>query len=304
MPTMLAAQFMDKAHPPEIVVIPTPAEPERWSSVIQLRVLATGLHQILRARSRINGEYFTSSSDIPGVDGVGETSYGERFFFLKDGSFAEYVNVPMKECFPLPPGLNPIKAASLVYPALTSWLALTERCENLPRDFSVLVMGVTSPCGRLTIPLARAIGAKRVIGCARDEGVLKTLDLDDYIILQAKSEFTDFSKLGHIDVIVDYLYGPATTNLLKTLRPGGKVQYVHVGCEKSEISLPESVLTRNDLTIRGSAQGAWDEQTIGRGICGVIQALLTVDNEEIIVKSLGNVETAWNKTENWIVLIP
>ncbi|KAL8931763.1 MAG: hypothetical protein Q9216_007081 [Gyalolechia sp. 2 TL-2023] len=306
MPKMLTAQFLNKNAPPRIVFTPQPPEPGPFSSFVQLRVIATGLHQVLRARSSIDGQLFTSPGEVPGVDGVGETPRGERFFFLADGSFAEYVNVSMKQCFPLPPGLNPIKAAGLVYPALAPWLALTTRCEDSPRDFSVLIMGVTSASGRLTIPLARAIGAKRVIGCATDNGVLKTLDLDDYIILQEKVESTNFGMLGHVHVIVDYLYGPATSHLLETLQPSGKMQYIHVGGQgmKSNISLHASVLNRNDLTMRGSAESTWDEQTIAKGIVGLMQALLFVDHEEILVKNLADAGTAWDATEDWIVMLP
>ncbi|KAL8706952.1 MAG: hypothetical protein Q9225_007892 [Loekoesia sp. 1 TL-2023] len=314
MSTMQAAQVLDGSQPPKVASIPRPSEPEPSSGIVQLKVLATGLHRLVR--SRASGQHYTSSSTpiIPGVDGVGETPDGQRFFFIcfkEGGSFAEYINVSSRHRFPLPSGLDPVKAAGLVNPALSSWMALTARCENIAKDFSVLIMGATSASGRLAIPLARAFGAKRVVGCARNEEALKSLGLDDHIILQNTAESTDFSKLGHVDVILDYVYGPAAVHLLKTLKPTGRVQYVHIGSlaaysDRSalEISLPGSVLRRNDLTIRGSGLGAWDLQNVGKEIPGLLQGLLAVGEERMIIKRLGDVETAWNETEDRVVFVP
>ena len=190
-------------------------------------------------------------------------------------------------------------------------MALTARCENVPNDSTVLIMGATSASGRLAVPLARAFGARRVIGCARNEETLKTLGLDEYIVLQDSAESTDFSKLGHVDVVLDYVYGPAAVHLLKSLKCEGKVQYVHIGSlaahsDRSalEISLPGSVLRSNDLSIRGSGLGAWDLQKVGKEIPALLEALSAVDHENMNVKKLADVETAWNKTENRMVFVP
>ncbi|KAL8947560.1 MAG: hypothetical protein Q9222_006174, partial [Ikaeria aurantiellina] len=219
--------MLDGSKPPRFASTSKPPEPEASSGLVQLKVLATGLHRLVR--SRATGQHYSSTGvpNIPGIDGVGETPDGQRVFFLcfKDGgSFAEYINVPRKMTWPLPSGLDPVHAAGLVNPALSSWMAMTARCDNLPPDFSVLIMGATSASGRLAIPLARALGAKRIIGCARNEEKLKTLEgLDDCIILQDPAGSSEFSQLGHVDVILDYVYGPAAVQLLKSLKPAGRV---------------------------------------------------------------------------------
>ncbi|KAL8826023.1 MAG: hypothetical protein Q9170_007566 [Blastenia crenularia] len=314
MSTMQAAQIIDGSQPPKVTAISKPSEPEPSSGIVQLKVLATGLHRLVR--SRASGQHYTSSSApaIPGIDGVGEAPDGHKFFFLcfkEGGSFAEYINVSNRHRFPLPSGLDPVKAAGLINPALSSWMALTARCENVPKDYSVLIMGATSASGRLAIPLARAFGAKRVIGCARNEEALKPLGLDDYIILQGAAESTDFSNMGHVDVILDYVYGPPAVHLLKTLKSNGKVQYVHIGSlaahsDRSalEISLPGSVLRSSDLTIRGSGLGAWDLQKVGKELPGLLEALLSVADDKMSVKKLAEAETAWNEDGERIVFVP
>ncbi|KAL9601658.1 MAG: hypothetical protein Q9219_002378 [cf. Caloplaca sp. 3 TL-2023] len=311
---MQAALVVDSSQPPKLGVTPKPSEPEPSSNILQLKVLATGFHQIVR--SRISGQHYSSSSAsiIPGIDGVGESQDGQRYYFIcfkEGGSFAQYINVSSRNCFPLPSGLDPVQAAGLVNPALSSWMAMAGRCENVPKDSTVLIMGVTSTSGRIAIPLARKFGAKRVVGCARNEDALKMLGLDDYIVLRDVASSTDFSKLGHVDVILDYVYGPVAVHLLKSLRPTGKLQYVHIGSLAArsdpsalEISVPGSVLRSKDLSIRGSGLGSWDLQQVGEKIPSLLHALSGLNDEKTNVKRLIEFERVWNETEDRIVFVP
>ncbi|KAL8687471.1 MAG: hypothetical protein Q9218_006363 [Villophora microphyllina] len=314
MSNMHAALMTEGSKTPGLASVPKPPQPDSSPNIVQLKVLATGLHRLVR--SRASGQHYTSNSTqiIPGIDGVGETEEGQKVFFLcfKDGgSFAEYINVPRKNTWTLPSGLDPVKAAGLVNPALSSWMALTARCDNLPKNFSVLILGVTSASGRLAVQLVRSMGANRVIGCARNEGTLKSMALDDYTILQDPATSTDFSSLGHVDVILDYVYGPVVNHLLKSLQPNGRVQYVHIGSLAAysdpsalEINLPGSLLRGSDVTIRGSGMGAWDLRGVGNALDGLLQSLVSIGNEKISVKKLEEVETAWNEVGDRTVFVP
>ncbi|KAL9577187.1 MAG: hypothetical protein Q9212_006528 [Teloschistes hypoglaucus] len=305
MSTMQAAQMTEDSKLHELTSIPKPPQPNASSELVQLKVLATGLHRLVR--SRFSGKHYTSGTTqkIPGVDGVGETSDGQKVFFLcfkEGGSFAEYINVPRRNTWPLPSGLNPVKAAGLLNPALSSWMALTTRCDELPEHFSVLIMGATSASGRLAVLLARSLGAARVIGCARKEEALKSMDLDDHVVLQDSVTSTDFSSLGHVDVILDYVYGPVVVHLFKSLKPTGRVQYVHIGSLAAysdpsaiEISLPGFILRGMDLTVRGSGMGSWDLRAVGKAMDRLLQSLLNIGEAEIGVKKLEEVETAWTQ---------
>lgn len=312
---MQAAQMSEGFNTPKFTSIPKPPQPDASSDLVQLKVLATGLHRLVR--SRASGKHYTSSATaqgIPGVDGVGETSDGQKVFFLcfkEGGSFAEYIKVPRSDTWTLPSGLDPIKAAGMVNPALSSWMPLTARCDNLPKDFSVLIVGATSASGRLAIPLARSLGAARVIGCARNEEALKSIGLDDHVVLQDPVTSSDFSKLGHVDVILDYVYGPVVIHLFKSMKPTGRVQYVHIGSVASysdpsalEISLPGSVLRGMDLTVRGSGMGSWDLRAVGKAMDRLLQSLLNIGEAKIGVKKLEEVETAWNQVGDRLVFVP
>lgn len=310
---MRAVQIRDGTNSPNYASVSKPPHSES-SDEIQLKVLATGLHQVVR--SRASGIRYTNTSvpTIPGVDGVGEAADGQRYFFIcfkQGGSFAEYINVASRHRFPLPSGLDPVKAAGLVNPALSSWMAMKARCENIPYDFSVLIMGATSASGRLAIPLARAMGAKRVVGCARNEEALKSLRLDDYIVLQDAVESTSFSELGHVDVILDYVYGPPAIHLLKSLRTERRTQYVVIGSLAAysdpsalEISIPGSVLRGKNLVLRGSGLGAWDLEAVGEEMGALLNVLLSIKDEKISVKKLEDVEMAWNEAGERMVFVP
>ncbi|KAL8709837.1 MAG: hypothetical protein Q9220_005453 [cf. Caloplaca sp. 1 TL-2023] len=312
--------MFDASKPPRFASTSKPAEPDPSSGLIQLKVLATGLHRLVR--SRASGQHYLSTGGfppIPGIDGVGETTDGQKVLFLcfrDGGSFAEFINVPHNRYWPLPSALDPVHAAGLLNPALSSWLALTARCDNLPRSFSVLILGATSASGRLAVPLARALGAGRVVGCARNEDALKAMEgLDEYIVLQdsAAKGSTDWSQLGgHVDVILDYVYGPVAVQLLKSLKQEGKVQYVHIGSLAAkddpsalEISIPGSVLRGKDLTIRGSGLGAWGLGEVFGAIDGLLNSLVTVKDKKIEVRKLEDVETAWkDDTGERLVFVP
>lgn len=165
-------------------------------------------------------------------------------------------------------------------------------------------MGATSVHGRLAISLARILGAKRVVGCARHRSALRALNLDAYAVLQYRTEFTDFGRLGHVDVILDYDYEFATTHLLGSLIQRGRVQYMKVNgyTTGAQINLPGSILDQIDLTIRG--RGTYGVSTIVRELPGVLRAIMSIDSETILVKRLRDIGTAWYIDADWLVFVP
>jgi NADPH:quinone reductase-like Zn-dependent oxidoreductase len=86
-----------------------------------------------------------------------------------------------------------IQVAGLMNPAISSWMALRTRVKDLPKDFTVVVLGATSSSGRVAILLARSLGAGKVVGVARDAAKLAKLDLDQATVLDDEVSTTDFS---------------------------------------------------------------------------------------------------------------
>ncbi|KAI5367631.1 putative GroES-like superfamily, polyketide synthase, enoylreductase domain-containing protein [Septoria linicola] len=270
-----------------------PPEPDE----VRIKIEATGVHRVVR--SRATGKHYTSGKlpHIPGIDGVGTTDDGRRVYFcdFTTGSISEYINVPICSVYPVPDGVDARQIAGAINPAMSSWMAFKERTSNLPKDFTVLILGATSASGRVAIPLARALGAKQVIGAARSRAALDTLGLDRTIVVASEAEQTDFSNLDDVDVVLDYVYGPLAVHLFKSLMTPKPVQYVHIGAlSNTEISLPGEVLRSKDITIRGSGPGAWKMSSFAQTLPDLLAAMSSIPEQPVKVAKFEDVEREWH----------
>ena len=294
-----------------------PDLPPPATNQYRIRVEAAGLHRVVK--SRASGKHYTSTTlpHVPGVDGIGtiesrDETNGQTAYFVTlapgaGGSMSEYVNVDKKSVTRLPKGADIYQTAALVNPALSSWMAMKTRTTNLPEGFSVLILGATSASGSIAIPLAKALGAKRIVGAARNKDALDKLGLDDAIVVAKKPEDTDFSNVGHVDVILDYIYGPLTAHLFKSLQTPKPTQYVHIGSLGGEldISVPGDILRSKNLTISGSGPGAWGMQRAVQLMPGLLEAIVNVPRQPVKKVNLKDVEQHWNsESKERVVFVP
>lgn len=306
MATMQTAVVNSWGQAPTYTSVPVPPP----HNAIQIRLLATGQHQIVR--SRASGKHYSSGSlpHVPGIDGVGiilanppnttsPLKVGQTVYFVSfkvGGSFSEIVNVPAEFVMPAPEGADPIQLAALMNPAMSSWMALRTKTSDLPKDFTVLIMGATSASGGIAIEASRHLGAGKVIGVARNAEKLDTLNLDAKILLKEKVEETDYSALGRMDVILDYIYGAPVVHLLSSLRSKTPVQYVHIGgLAGTTMELPGSVLRSLDLTIRGSGTGAWTFTQLVKELPGLLGAAGKFAPRDVKVIKLAEIEQRWQE---------
>ncbi|KAM0719302.1 hypothetical protein Q7P37_005207 [Cladosporium fusiforme] len=307
---MQAALVTTYGEPPAYATVPLP---EPGPSQIQLQVIATGLHNLVRSRAA--GKHYSSPPlpQIPGTDGIGAAPDGTRYYFSAfrtGGTFATHINVERGAATPLPEGLDAIQAAALVNPATSSWMAMKARTANLPAAFTVLILGATSASGRLAIPLARSLGAKTIIGAARNAAALSSLSLDSTIVVAEDSSTTDFSSLAgtEIDLVLDYINGPLPTAFLSTHKQKPPMQYVHIGTlSGQDMALPGAVLRSNDLTIRGSGPGAWSLQEAAKQTPTLLEALVGMEKQKVKVVKLEDVEGEWarkDEGEGRVVYVP
>jgi NADPH:quinone reductase-like Zn-dependent oxidoreductase len=299
MSTMHAAIVSAFGKPPTYSAIPTLAPPT--PSQLQLRILATGLHNVVRSRAR--GAHYSSPPlpQIPGTDGIGVASDGTRYYFnafRTGGSFASHINVERGGAVAMPKDLDTYQAAALVNPATSSWMSMKTRAANLPSKFTVLILGATSASGRLAIPLARALGAAHIIGAARNASTMSTLGLDSSLVVAEDPSATDFSSLKgkEIDLILDYVNGSLPAALLSTHKQSKPLQFVHIGTlSGQDMVLPGAALRSNDLTIRGSGPGAWSFADAAKELPEMLEALATVGEQNVRVVKLEDVEEEWER---------
>lgn len=294
---------------PKYVEVDTPPVPSADSDLIQIKMVASGLHQV--AKSRAAGTHYSARTlpHVPGVDGVATTSDGKYVYFSTigaGGSMSEVINVPKKDTTPLPEGLDPVQVAALLNPTMSSWMAMRTRTFDLPEKFTVLIMGATTMSGTVAVPLVRSLGAAKVIGVARNVAALEKLDLDEMIQLMDSAEKTDFSKLGDVDVVLDYLWGPPTAHLFNQLASKVPVQYVQIGSMAGlEANIISANLRSKQITIRGAGPGSWTIPQLEGEYGNILNALKGVKKQEVSVVKLADIEKVWNEgSKTRMVFVP
>ncbi len=147
---------------------------------VTIKILASGLHQLIRSQAA--GQHYSSKSAglpyVPGADGVGTTPEGQTVYFSSiatGGGFAEYITVPKVAIVPVPDGADPVQIAGLVNPGMSSWMALAARVDNLPANFTVVIVGVTAISGKVAVEFVRGKGAGKVICVARNAKDMSSL---------------------------------------------------------------------------------------------------------------------------------
>ena len=296
---------------PKYIEVPDEPIPASDSDLIQLKVIAVGLHQVVR--SRASGRHYSSSGFplIPGVDGCGAITTGpdtgKLAFFnaLKVGhSFQDLLNVPKYDVHVLPDGADPVQIAGLSNPAISSWMAATHRTTNLPKDFTVLILGATSASGRVGVPLMRYLGASRVYGLARNEAAMQNLGYDRMIVLKENPQDTDFGDLTGVDLVLDYLFGDVALATINALPEGHRTQYVHIGAVAGrELTLGHSTIRDKDIVMTGAGLGSWTIPQLTAELPKMLPALLNVPKQDIKVVHLKEVEEAWADRKSRIVFV-
>lgn len=309
--TTQSTAYMHTAQVPQWGAPPKYVEAKQPQSIppgyVRIKVHAAGLHALVRARAA--GTHYSSKTlpHTPGTDGVGRTDDGRMVYFstfATGGSFCDTVDVPEEATTLLPDGIDPLQAAAFINPGLSSWMAMKDRAKALPPDFTVLILGVTSASGTIAVSLARALGAGKVIGCARNLTVMRELDLDELVELKNEPSQTDFSNLTGIDLVLDYVYGKPTEHFFKTVNIAKPLQYVHIGALAGpEINLPGSVLRSKDLTIRGSGPGSFSHEALHAQVPLLLDAFVGMKPHAVQVASLVDVEKVWSEKGDRLVFV-
>lgn len=247
------------------------APPQAQDGEVVVEVLAAGIKQLDRAI--VAGTHYSSPKNlpfVPGTDGVGLTPDGQRVYFVSfrqpHGALAERTLASWT--VPVPDALDDVTAAALINPALAAWLPLYWRANIQPGE-TVLIVGATGTSGRLAVAAARQAGAGRIVAAGRRQSVLAALGVDATVDLGLAGEalqqaFAAAAGPQGYDVVVDYIWGPATEALLATFNNhdlsshvGGQgIRLVNVGAMAGpNITLPAAVLRSTQLQILGSGTG-------------------------------------------------
>lgn len=275
---------------------PTPGEGE-----VMVEVLAAGLSQLTRGQA--SGRHYSSGQPpfVPGFDGVGRLADGRRVYFAGPiapyGAMAERTLVRESTTIELPDTLDDVTAAAIANPGMSSSAALTYRARLEPGE-TVLVLGATGTSGRLAIPIARHLGAGRVVAVGRNRALLEGVGADAILTLDAPEDEIKAALRG-VDVVIDYLWGEPAERLMHGLAGSGsseaspRIRWVQVGSIAGrEISFPSEVLRSTGLELLGSGLGSVARRDLVAAIAKVFAMGLSTETE---VSPLAEVASAWNR---------
>lgn len=290
--------------------------------------MAEGPHQVVaevlaaalspRVRSQAAGSHYTSTDElplIPGVDGVGRLPDGTlRYFLLPDtakGTMAERTVVDLRRSVALPADADPVPLAAAMNPAMSSWVALRQRARIQPGQ-SVMVLGASGNAGGLAVHVARRLGADRIVAVARDVHRLDDSGPDAVVELGDADALA--GAASEVDVVLDYLWGPPTADVLRAIIPGRArddqpLTWVQIGSVAgAESPIPSAALRAVDLRLIGSGQGSVSTDAI---VDELSELAVEVAGGAFVTDAravpLSGVERAWDEaatTRDRLVLVP
>jgi NADPH2:quinone reductase len=251
------------------------ADPLPSGSEQIVTVTAAGLHPIVRALA--NGTHYGSTGQlpfIPGVDGTGRLADGTRIYFGSArppyGTFAQKAVTTKGMYIPLPDGLDEATAAGIANPGMSSWAALKFRAKFAAGE-SVLILGATGIAGKLSVQIAKRLGARRIVAAGRNQKALeelKSLGADAIISLTQEhdaiiSAFRDEISENGVDVVLDYVWGAPAEAVLAAISQKGlkhasaRIRFIQVGNSAAPtITLPAATLRSSGLELLGSGFGS------------------------------------------------
>ncbi|WP_026454393.1 quinone oxidoreductase family protein [Saccharomonospora iraqiensis] len=239
-----------------------------------LRLVGAGLHHVVRALA--SGHHYGSEQAyplIPGVDAVARNDEGRLVYTgLAEspwGTMAEWLATPFE--VELPAGTDPLAVAAGMNAAMSGWMALAARREEVGDLGTVLVLGATGMSGGLAVRAALFLGAERVIAAGRDHETLEQLRACGAVTvaLPAAAPDTWAVALGTAvagaqpALVLDFVWGPVAEAAFAALGTPGTdthraaIDYVQIGSlAGTEVALPAALLRSRRIKISGSGAGS------------------------------------------------
>jgi NADPH:quinone reductase-like Zn-dependent oxidoreductase len=176
-----------------------------------------------------------------------------------NGTYAEYVRVPARNCFPIPAGLSFEEAAAFPLVFVTAWRMLHNNARLRPGEW-ILILGIGGGVATAALRLALHLGAHVIVTSRSDVKLTMAVALGaEHGINSNKDDFAQevrrlTGKRG-VDVVVDCVGGENWPMSLAALARGGRL----VTCGASAGIEPKTNLQRifwNHLKVFGSTLGS------------------------------------------------
>jgi NADPH:quinone reductase len=227
---------------PEQVDVPAPGPGE-----VRIRVLAAAVnHSDLEIRA---GNWPVRRDPpfpyVPGLEAVGEVEQagegagvpvGANVVTMmqgmggvrseRPGGYAEHVTAPAAAVATVPADVDPLAVAALGLAAVTAYGGF-RRLGSLA-DARVVVTGASGGVGSAAVALARALGAREVIGVVhRPQRAAYVRSLGaDRVVVSSEESLVDAVGSRSVDRVLDTVGGPLFGQCAAALAPGGGLSIV------------------------------------------------------------------------------
>jgi NADPH:quinone reductase len=251
---------------PEVLTLDEVPDPVAGDGFELIRVDAAGINFADTHQTENTYLSTTQLPLIPGSEVVGETAAGRRVAALVGvGGYAELAVAFAGLTFDVPDDVSDVQALAVLVQGLSAWHLLSTSAHVAPGE-SVVVHAAAGGVGSLAIQLARAWGARRIIGVASsadkralaaDLGADATVDSGTEDLTAALLDANDGAP---VDIVLEMVGGPTFDASLAALAPFGRlVTYGMAGRE------PARPIEAGDLLRHSRAViGFWLTHCIGR----------------------------------------
>ncbi|MBU6533931.1 medium chain dehydrogenase/reductase family protein [Streptomyces mayonensis] len=246
--------------------LPAPAKGQ-----VVLRMEATGVSFAEQQMRR--GKYFDQPPFpfVPGYDLVGTVVrtgpqadpalVGRRFAAVtKTGAWASHLLVDAADLMPVPDGIDPSAAETVVVNGITAWQML-HRTAEVEAGGTIVVLGANGGVGSILVQLARHAGIT-VIGTAspRHHDALRGLGVTpvDYRDPDMYARIRKLAPDG-VDAVFDHVGGPGIEDSWKLLRRGGTLVSYGTAATKDEEGNSQAPVLKLFARL-----GAWNAMPNGR----------------------------------------
>jgi putative PIG3 family NAD(P)H quinone oxidoreductase len=159
-------------------------------------------------------------------EGVSRFKTGDRVAaLLAGGGYAEYAAVDEGSLFPLPDGMDMVKAACFPEALMTVWANVFDRV-GFKSGEAFLCHGGTSGIGVMALQMVKLAGASKIHATAGSEekcALARELGADQAINYKTEDFETLVKEAGGVDVTLDMVGGDYIQKNISVSRPDGRI---------------------------------------------------------------------------------
>ncbi|HEX3672104.1 MAG TPA: zinc-binding dehydrogenase [Candidatus Cybelea sp.] len=201
----------------------------------------------------------------------------------REGTFAQYVAVPIDNVYRKPANLSMEEAAAIPLAGLTAYRALFTRGAVKPGE-TVLITGVGGGVQTFVLLFAKHAGARAIVTSSSEEKLerARALGADLAINYAATPEWHKLLRsTGPVDLVVDSSGGETLAKALDAVRPGGRI--VIYGGTNGDATIKPFPLFWKHVTILGTSMGSPQDfaamlELFEEGLRPAIDRVFTLDD--------------------------